>query len=339
MAGVTASISSASMSHKKIQVVCQRRLVSGGAESLHNLVFQLRGIGLRADLVYFPEVSVDEAHVSKYFGDYRLSPTRLNDSSGTTIIFPETLCMEALKLKHAQAAIWWLSVDNFLRSKHGKFWDKWRYFKSAIRGERPFGGAAELRGLRHFSKCRYDEVFLGKHGITFERITGPISTRYIEASRCLDVMLGQKKDLILYSPETPKSIVALVRNKLPKVSLVEMRGYSSDEMISLYCQAKVFMDFGNHPGQERMPREAVLMGCCVITGMKGAAVYDEDLPLGMKYKLLINNSVSRSALTELLVETISRHESILHEQSSFRSYVAAQFHLQRQQLKSIFLAD
>lgn len=336
MAGVTVSISSVYMSHKKIQVVCQRRLVSGGAESLHNLVFQLRGIGLRADLVYFPEVGVVEAQASKYFTDYGLFPAALDDTDGTIIIFPETLCMEALKLKRAQAAIWWLSVDNFLRSKHGNIWDKWRYFKSVIRGERPFGGAAGLRGLRHFSKCRYDEIFLGKHGITFERITGPINTRYIEASKCLDVLLGQKKDLILYSPETPKSIITLVRNELPKVTLVEMKGYSSDEMLDLYRQAKIFMDFGNHPGQERMPREAAVMGCCVITGMKGAAFNEEDVRLPDGFKI---NEVTAGFEQRLSAALNASSENFAATQKLFSGYahgVALQLDKQRLDVRKIF---
>ena len=338
MAGLTGSIPD-SMTHKKIQVVCQRRLVSGGAESLHNLVLQLRGIGLRANLVYFPEVGVDEAQTSYYFADYGLLPTALDDSRETIVIFPETLCMEALKLKHAQAAIWWLSVDNFLRIKYGNLWDKWRYFKSVMRGERPFGGVKALRRLRHFSKCRYDEIFLAKHGIHFERITGPISYRYIEASKCLDVWLRQKKDWILYSPETPKSILTLVRIELPKVALVEMKGYSSDEMISLYRQAKVFMDFGNHPGQERMPREAAVMGCFVITGMKGAAANDEDLPLAPKYKLNVRSFMFTSTLTDLVNEAIKQHESMWLDQRYFRRYVAEQFDNQRKQLIAILRGD
>lgn len=338
MAGVTGSIPD-SMTHKKIQVVCQRQLVSGGAESLHNLVLQLRGIGLRADLVYFPGVGVDEAKASNYFVDYGLLPTALDDSGETIIIFPETLCMEALKLKHAQAAIWWLSVDNFLRIKHGNFWDKWRYFKSVMRRERPFGGLSALRRLRHFSKCRYDEIFLGMHGIHFERITGPISYRYIEASKCLDVWLRQKKDLILYSPETPKSIITLVKNELPKVALVEMKGYPSNEMINLYRQAKVFMDFGNHPGQERMPREAALLGCFVITGSRGSASNEEDVPLPSGFKLDESRPAFPAGLTRVLAYCLTKAESSAELFQSYIAMVQRQPQQQQRDLQRIFLVE
>ncbi|HPP30074.1 MAG TPA: hypothetical protein PLE69_04005, partial [bacterium] len=32
------------------------------------------------------------------------------------------------------------------------------------------------------------------------------------------------------------------------------------------------------------PREAAIMGCCVITGKRGSAAYFEDVPIPEKYK-------------------------------------------------------
>jgi hypothetical protein len=44
------------------------------------------------------------------------------------------------------------------------------------------------------------------------------------------------------------------------------------------------MDFGGHPGRERMPREAAVNGCCVITNRRGSAKYYGDIPIPDKYK-------------------------------------------------------
>ena len=33
---------------------------------------------------------------------------------------------------------------------------------------------------------------------------------------------------------------------------------------------QVYIDFGHHPGQDRLPREAVQCGCVVITGTRGS---------------------------------------------------------------------
>ena len=42
---------------------------------------------------------------------------------------------------------------------------------------------------------------------------------------------------------------------------------------------------GNHPGKDRIPREAAYCGCCVITNRKGSAEYAEDVPIPEEYKI------------------------------------------------------
>ena len=44
------------------------------------------------------------------------------------------------------------------------------------------------------------------------------------------------------------------------------------------------MDFGYHPGKDRMPREAALFGNCIITNQKGSAKNNLDIPIKSKYK-------------------------------------------------------
>jgi hypothetical protein len=49
--------------------------------------------------------------------------------------------------------------------------------------------------------------------------------------------------------------------------------------------AKLYIDFGHHPGRDRMPREAAMHGCCLITGRLGSAGNAIDLPIPNQYKL------------------------------------------------------
>ena len=46
------------------------------------------------------------------------------------------------------------------------------------------------------------------------------------------------------------------------------------------------MDFGFHPGQDRLPREAALLKNCIITNREGSAAFYKDVPiLGICYGL------------------------------------------------------
>ncbi|MGC8677909.1 MAG: hypothetical protein ACP5UF_06830 [Hydrogenobaculum sp.] len=57
-----------------------------------------------------------------------------------------------------------------------------------------------------------------------------------------------------------------------------------DQVIETLQKAKVYIDFGNHPGKDRIPREAAILGCCVITGKRGSATFFEDVPIPEEYK-------------------------------------------------------
>ena len=58
------------------------------------------------------------------------------------------------------------------------------------------------------------------------------------------------------------------------------------EVEDCLSQAKVYIDFGGHPGKDRIPREAALCGCCVVTGRRGAAGNDVEVPINQSYKLV-----------------------------------------------------
>ena len=59
---------------------------------------------------------------------------------------------------------------------------------------------------------------------------------------------------------------------------------SGEEVVALLRRAKVYVDFGPHPGMDRLPREAALAGCVVLTNREGAAAFDEDVPLPKEHK-------------------------------------------------------
>jgi disulfide oxidoreductase YuzD len=44
--------------------------------------------------------------------------------------------------------------------------------------------------------------------------------------------------------------------------------------------AKIYIDFGHHPGKDRIPREMAACGCIVITGNEGTSASDVDVPVG-----------------------------------------------------------
>ena len=44
------------------------------------------------------------------------------------------------------------------------------------------------------------------------------------------------------------------------------------------------MDFGFHPGQDRLPREAAILKNCIITNKEGSAAIFQDVPIADEFK-------------------------------------------------------
>ena len=67
-------------------------------------------------------------------------------------------------------------------------------------------------------------------------------------------------------------------------NLIELKGFTSKEIIRIFQKTKLYIDFGYHPGKDKMPREAVLFNNCVITNLKGSAYNKFDIPINKQFK-------------------------------------------------------
>jgi hypothetical protein len=66
--------------------------------------------------------------------------------------------------------------------------------------------------------------------------------------------------------------------------MIKLIGYNDKQLINIFRKTKIYMDFGYHPGKDRMPREAVLFDNCIITNQKGSALNNLDIPIKNRYK-------------------------------------------------------
>jgi hypothetical protein len=86
-------------------------------------------------------------------------------------------------------------------------------------------------------------------------------------------------------------------------------------------RAKVYIDFGNHPGMDRLPREAAMAGCIVITNKEGAAYYDEDVPIPSQYKI---ETFDVEKIHALLKKSIENYEERVHDFDAYREWISQQ---------------
>ena len=266
--------------YRQIQIVCPAKIVTGGPESLHQLAQTFSQLGVQTEMVYYP-FSVKSETPSEY-QKYEVQVGLLHDEIGTLVIFPEILCMDALKIRKADAAIWWLSVDNFLERKYYSYRDKARYCLAVLKGNRPIFPKFSLKNLIHFSKSEYDREFLKSLSLPFHQISGPISRIYTEGKINENQI---RRNIILYNPNKGFQTTQKLISKFPQYIFISLKEMNTLSLLKIYREAKIYIDFGHHPGKERMPREAAANGCCVITGMKGSAANEVDIPIPKRYKI------------------------------------------------------
>jgi hypothetical protein len=96
--------------------------------------------------------------------------------------------------------------------------------------------------------------------------------------------LTKKENMVAYNPKKGFSFTKKIIKKAKDIKFVPLVNMSRKEVIQTLQKAKVYIDFGNHPGKDRIPREAAILGCCVITGKRGSAAFYEDVPVPAEYK-------------------------------------------------------
>ena len=94
-----------------------------------------------------------------------------------------------------------------------------------------------------------------------------------------------RKNIIAYNPKKGGEISKKLIKGLPDFNFVPIAGMSASDVHALLSLVKIYMDFGHHPGKDRLPREAAIAGACVITGLRGAACNSIDIPILEKYKI------------------------------------------------------
>lgn len=268
--------------YDEIFVLAPSQSVSGGPEALHQLVDALRRRGHRAYISYVPKAS---SPTPDAFVSYDVVAKTPRDRRGNLIVVPEIWTGRVRSIRAAEVAVWWLSVDNFFGDRP----DDDRQFAAMIRAHEASvsGGIAtkaatwqELRRVRNLHQSCYAARFLETRGIVSEKFGDYINEEFNEADRN-----GPRQDAVAYNPAKGLPRIQSLMGMFPQWKWVPIRGLPRREVGRLLADVKVYVDFGSHPGRDRLPREAALAGTCVITGLRGSAGVREDVPIPDIYRI------------------------------------------------------
>jgi hypothetical protein len=324
--------------YSRVLVVCPGNAVTAGPQALHQLVAELNKLGQPAAIVYHPFDKVFET--PEPYRKHGAPVARYAQEAGTLIIFPEIFTTLALRTAPADAAIWWLSVNNFTGERYGNPWrDRLRYWKYVAKGRAPLGGVKALAHLRHFAQCEYSRQFLAANGITGEPLYDniPVYTEPEYLAR-LPAMLANAKraDRILYNPLKGAPVTALLMAAYPKWDWRPLRGLNREQLADAFLGAKLYVDFGHHPGKDRLPREAAIHGCCVIVARHGSAANDVDVPIPERFKLDVKAAGFVDGFGAVAGEIMGDFDTFAVEFSHYRETIAQELETFRRNIRKAF---
>ena len=311
-------------------IVCCSQAISGGPELLHQLVHELRATGRDAHIAYFPFEEAFEC--PQQYKKYDAPQCEISDDINTFVLIPEVATWISRRFKKARVGVWWLSVDNYFLAKHqSKLVDIYLRYKSLIRSRVPL---FNLRHLSHFTQSKYATDFLASNNINSTALTDYLGDEHLKNQ--IQGISAVKKNVIVFNPKKGQKQTKALMAAYPEITFIPIENMSSQQVVDLLRSAKIYIDFGHHPGKDRPPREAAMAGCCVITGRKGSAANREDVAIPDIYKLNDDSSEYVSQFGELAKSIFDNYLAHAKEYDAYRTIIIREPSVFRSQVNNLF---
>ena len=270
----------------KVYIQCPANVQTGGPESLHQLASALISLGVRVYIRYSkmegttfdPENPVHDAY-KKYHVPYTFKP---EDNQQNVFISPETNTLHLYAFKKVRRVIWWMSIDNYLKNILLIIDECLNApLSKPMRNYFTFHDADKK--IEHWGQSEYVCQFLKLNGVANVK-TVETHMSQIFLSRASQIDLSMKKNIVAFNPNKGFKITQYLMKFAPYIDWRPIKDMTPAQVQELLAQAKVYIDFGEFPGRERLPREAAISGCVVITGKRGAAGNDIDINIPDEFK-------------------------------------------------------
>lgn len=295
--------------------------------------------------------SIQECYSSNYEEAYKHIRIATEEPYRPTdlIIWPECwtkyIDMYHTSRQSCRTAVWWLSVDNnkkqfqsfdtrldlihLYQSEYAHHYLR-RKCNSAISSRSDTDINKKLTAMIHKMTEYIPSHRYPKHQTVDER-----SNHGQNNDRPYDVLYNPAKgmhytdSIIQYFLERKQTDVTFTPIAAVDESNTKSRRLTPTEVTNMLLKAKVYIDFGPHPGMDRLPREAALCGCCVITNRQGAAAFHKDVPIPSKFKIDVreNDIYASQYLDEtfaVIKECANSYDSMCGNFDDYRTWIRKQ---------------
>jgi hypothetical protein len=304
----------------KFYIAAPANYATGGPELLHQLAYKMKVKGKNVVMFYYPANYPNPVHEN--YQEYGISFVReIEDSPDNVVIVPETQTNLFENFNKIKKGIWWLSVDNYYLSMSGIKGRLNRFLLKKLGSQNYLFFNKKLKITDfHLVQSEYASELLRTFGITNTYFL----TDYLHQSFLrVNTDLSKKENIVAYNPKKGIKFTKELIQSAPDIIFVPIENMTREQVVQLLQKAKVYIDFGFHPGKDRIPREAACLGCCVITNKRGAAAYFKDIPIPLDFKFeeSVNNL---SKISAKIHDCFSLYGQNLSKFDNYRAHIADQ---------------
>jgi len=344
----------------KIYILLPAGVSTAGPEIMHQLNYYLRNdLNLNAYLHFIP-VSHESPIPVKYEKYNNPIEPKIDDNERNIIISPEIypLLNEMNKYKSIRKVVWWLSLDNYFFHKYLAEFKAFAYLLRGINKLYKLIFEFQLIDITDLARKKYSGLKFSENALLKDATYNICSARHVERTlnnyrlknvtyiselineEYLDIKwdVSKKENIVAYNPAKGISFTKNILKHgkhLKFVPIKNIKNMSWKEVIELLKKSKVYIDFGNHPGRDHLPREAAILGCCIITGKRGGAELFDDLSINDEYKF-VDDEKNIPLIIEKIKDCIDNYETRIKDYELYRNKIREEPKLFINGLKNFF---
>lgn len=321
------------MTNKDIYILCPPNSATGGPEALHQLGHLLKEMGYKVKMLYAKR-KIDPVH--PFYKNYDVPYTfKINDSANNIVVIPESMTNWMARYPLSEKKVWWLSLDFYevlMNSREAK--KNW-IRKIVVPFKHTEYRFEKDKTVTHWNQSQRTKEFLLTKDLDnpIEYLCDYVTELFFENLPELNDF--QKENIITYNPKKGLDKIDPIIKNLPQYNWVPLQGMTRVEMRDLLRKTKLHVDFGYFPGRDKIPREALVSGCCLLTGRDGTSGFKEDLGIPEQYKLYENEITVENASAKIN-QIMENFESVRQDFLPFREFVMTEKERMIADIKKIF---
>jgi hypothetical protein len=293
-----------------VYIACPGNFATGGTELMHQLAYKLKINNITSKIYYYSHknnANPTPPEYDIYEPDYTY---KIEDKEKNLLIVPEIKAGMVYNYHAIRPVIWWLSVDNYLRNTYCSQASWPRKIRLLLQRNRFFIDRQPRKKIFHLYQSEYARQFLLKKNINEKNIyplsdyLNPIFIQQAQSNK-----KSSRKNVILYNPKKGYAFTKKVMEYAPELTWIPLENKKPCEIAQLCSESKLYVDFGGHPGKDRLPREATINKCIILTSRNGSAAYYEDIPIPEQYKF--------ATAVKNIPQIVSVIKSILNDYDKF----------------------